>query len=101
MPDTDILTPAQRGGAKMDEVKPDWRQTTSPDRLDMHSITDCVLGQNFGTYKAGMFALFTAEEIGETGLTRLAYQYGFDIPGGYDDYEFLTDDWLAILDRDA
>jgi hypothetical protein len=49
-------SPAQRGAALLDEVRPGWRENlTRP--VNVTSIRDCPLGQLYGSYGEGMVTL--------------------------------------------
>lgn len=38
----------------LSEIAPDWEYRVNVSRLDMASFTDCVLGQVFGGFRAGL-----------------------------------------------
>lgn len=42
---------------RLDRVVPGWRARVDPATLDMHCVEDCVLGQLFGDYDAGLRAV--------------------------------------------
>lgn len=42
-----ITERVQRGASWLDEVRPNWRSQINPDRLDIASGWNCVLGQVF------------------------------------------------------
>lgn len=79
----------QRGIARLDSVLPGWREEIDKDRLDLASVTHCPLGQLYGNYANGYYALGSDFEPCE---------YGFE-----DDrslgitYEDLTGAWHWAL----
>jgi hypothetical protein len=57
MTDT-IATRVARGAALLDDRVPGWYDDIALKSLDQESISDCVLGQTFGSFPSGMEALF-------------------------------------------
>lgn len=103
---TDYLDTVQAGAALLDEKGPsNWRERINPDTLDTDSLTQCVLGQVFGTYMEGMNALF-----GKNSWTfgKINEEYGFeriyDDPEGdldhWQEHADLTSTWLRLLDSE-
>jgi len=89
-----------RGVALLDEKCPDWRTRVNPDILDLHSDTDCVVGQLYGSYPAGWPALGLTSRVQAT-------RYGFDAVtgdqwpsvalGNEAEIDALTEAWRAYL----
>jgi hypothetical protein len=94
----DSLTIADRvarGVALLDTHLPDWHQQISVEFLDLASCSECVLGQLFGAFEAGVAALgisvdFTLQEEA---------RHGFDIRchEGRDVYDELRAEWLRVI----
>ncbi len=54
------------GAALLDAKKPGWRDLVNLDLLDIGSCTQCILGQIFGSFAAGVMELglkYTREDI--------------------------------------
>jgi len=90
----------QAGIALLDTYGPtDWRERINLDTLDLHSLTDCVLGQVYGDYADGMDSLFP----GESGWlwNETNEEHGFEAPmdriTGNRQYASLTAAWKAHL----
>ena len=71
----------------MDQAKPGWRKRINLETLSIASVRACVLGQNYGSFNAGMEAL----GIGRTG----AAEHGFIWPTGQVD----NDELIRALDE--
>jgi len=78
---------AAKGAAVMDQRKPGWRKRINLEAFSVASVRACVLGQNYGSYGAGMEAL----GIGRTGAAEL----GFIWPCGQVD----NDELIRALDE--
>jgi len=89
-----------RGVALLDKNLPGWRTVVNPDTLSLHSDTDCVVGQLYGSYPAGWPALGLTSRVQAT-------RYGFDAVSSddwrsawntpVDEIEALTEAWRAVL----
>ena len=71
----------------MDQRKRDWRRRINLETFSIASVRACVLGQNYGSFNAGMEAL----GIGRTG----AAEHGFIWPQGQVD----NDELIRALDE--
>lgn len=71
--------------------------------LDMDSDWNCVLGQIFGTYAAGMELLLPCEDD-YAKRERLGMEYGFfqtyRNPSAFKIYDILQTEWLALLSEE-
>ena len=76
-----------KGAAVMDQRKRDWRKRINLETLSIASVRACVLGQNYGSFNAGMEAL----GIGRIG----AAEHGFIWPCGQVD----NDELIRALDE--
>lgn len=65
------------GIAVLERVAPDWAGRVDVARLDMHSQVDDVLGQLFGSYIDGAFAI---QPHVPDGYAFLASDHGFGLP---------------------
>jgi hypothetical protein len=105
----DIRLAAKRGYEMMQEYYPNILSKISRSRLMMQECTQCVLGQVFGDYTAGLVVLGfehpdlvtrTANESGNSAV-RVATWFGFDVPTdtGMPGYAILRDAWLELLEE--
>lgn len=98
---TDYLDAVQAGADLLDEKGPsDWRERINPNTLDTDSMTQCVLGQIFGTYLDGMIALFGNEDnwIGSINEEH-GFERNFDpecLDHAQEHYD-LTSAWISLL----
>lgn len=92
-----------------------WRARVNPDILDLSSVDRDILGQVFGSFYAGMAALFpddlpalailTANPatlsyssfLGRLNMWRLAMEHGFDLPSPSHSEDY--DDMLQTMNR--
>lgn len=90
-PAYDFTQEIAAGAALLDEkLPPDWRTCVDVDTLDLLSMTQCVLGQLFGTYEHGALAL-ELEDVGALGFF-LPQQVNRAVYGGSVD-AWNTDAW--------
>lgn len=68
-----LLSRIENGVKVLDSWSPNWRTLVDWDTLSMHSLTNCILGQLFGSYYAGRSTL----ELVYSGK-----EYGFDLSFG-------------------
>jgi len=66
-----------------------WINRVDLEKLDMHSLSDCIVGQIFGYYK---YSLWCSEEDIEYCS---GHPYGFDDSSGR--YTELTEAWIVVL----
>lgn len=105
------------GIAVLNENKPGWHDFINLDTLDLCSLSECVLGQVFGSYIAGTdeLSISSCDELSisshsdvngeEVDGRRLQGDYGFDLHvGEYTSgenvgYQFkrLTDEWIRQI----
>lgn len=87
-------TCAAAGAALLDRIRKRWAWEVDPERLELHSLTYCVLGQLYGTYSEGSHRL-------ERRFPRqLSYGSSWSSDYGFD-RSYLTRDWdgeFAALD---
>lgn len=86
-----------KGAALLDEIKPDWRNGIDLERFNIHSSQLCILGQLFGSYIDGLYALWGSMPL--TGNDRPAEAHGFMVSGfeaAWAD-EALADAWRAEI----
>jgi hypothetical protein len=62
-----LVDRVKRGAALLDEKRPGWAREIALDRLAMNSCFNCVLGQVYGSYFAGLDALQVAVGYGSEG----------------------------------
>jgi hypothetical protein len=79
-----------RGVARLDAHRPEWRRRLSFSMLDMESPTLCILGQVFGTYDSGLYAL-AIESFAQ------ATECGFAATPGLQHY-WLSTEYLRLTD---
>jgi len=60
---------ATRGAELLDEERPGWAEEIDRKRLDMGSPYTCILGQLYGSYGAGLYAL----------RSRFSFNLGFSV----------------------
>ena len=94
-----IAAKVQNGIKRLDAVGPaDWRDRINLDTLDVHSLSDCVLGQVFGDYGEGMDALFPGHRWLSDGINE---EHGFEAPTdrltGNRQYASVTAAWKIAL----
>lgn len=81
----------RRGVDLLDAEVPTWRDKIDPSRLHLTNCKECVLGQVFGSYEAGLNAL---------GLTWDAADYGFSLESeSPQQWAWLTRTWHMVLGR--
>jgi hypothetical protein len=84
----------EKGAALLDRARPGWEREVSPQALLMCSGCDCVLGQLYGHFLAGIDAL------GVDGRKAAQVDHGFYLPpGGPGLYRDLSDAWRALIRR--
>lgn len=96
-----------RGTARLDEVKPDWRGSVNVAWLDMVDPHRCVLGQAFGSYSYGLYALdiMAGGESEHHGFlvpeyTEIMDLYpGAALSGQQEECEILTELWVEEIDK--
>lgn len=87
-PTTPVAQRVDNGVAALDAKAPGWRSKIDGERLRLSSHVQCVLGQVFGDYEAGLAVL---------GLTELeAFDFGFNSLYVNVEYELITE-WLIRL----
>lgn len=82
---SDIPANVQRGVELLDERLPGWRKRVNADDLSLSSDCDCILGQLFGSYDAGVELLDVAPRW-----------YGF-YAAGRQTWMRLTEAWRKVL----
>lgn len=85
---------AIKGAAVLDEKFPNWWVNIDLDTLSLSSGTDCILGQQFGSFDAGLntFSGLSATEHG--------WQAGYhDDAQVYVDYEHLNPAWREVVEQ--
>jgi hypothetical protein len=86
------------GALLLDEQRPGWARSVNLSRFDMASLTDCLLGQLFGGFAAGVIMLWNGDALSNKNWKR-AIAHGFIHPDDHRDAE-LTPYWrAAILQR--
>lgn len=79
----------------LDREEPGWALNVNLDRLGMASCRNCVLGQVFGSYGAG---------IAQLRLNGSGHMYGFDNGSslarlfGFVTYPILTAGWKTVIE---
>jgi hypothetical protein len=92
---------AATGARLLDRERPGWAHQVDPERLDMTTARDDVLGQLYGDFQAGLDQLVACEPTGQARPYSWASRHGFDLPidAGWGDYAQLTEAWRAELAR--
>ena len=97
-----MTSAVERGASLLDEKRPGWENEIDVDRLDMNNFKNCVLGQVYGEYDAGLV------QLGIRILSTEAIRSGFDAVTREScpettfsgRYNALTEDWKQqIADR--
>lgn len=76
MPTINRSLAVERGAKLLDERHPDWVGEVNLDDLEMDSIFQCILGQIYGSFAAGMEELFGEDDLNIH--DQLAFEHGFD-----------------------
>jgi len=89
------------GARLLDRDRPGWAHHIDPERLDMTTAHDDVLGQLDGDFQAGLDQLVACEARAPARPYTWAARHGFDLPidAGRGDYAQLTEAWRAELAR--
>jgi len=88
---------AWRGARLMDRSAPGWALRTDPRRLHLGSGVDCVLGQEYGNYPAGLMCLdLHGLQAAWYGFTLIAV---LGVPGSLPcgSWDRLTAAWLTEI----
>lgn len=95
-----------RGAALLDEKRPGWFRAVDLDGLELSSCEACVLGQLFGGYVAGTWALFAedgrpGQDAVDCGFS-LSWWEADELRKRYGDdneliYGWLTEAWHAAV----
>jgi hypothetical protein len=85
----------ERGAALLDRHYAGWEDRIDPDRLDLGSSSDCVLGQLYGHYGGGLVKVFgNMERVG------VKVEHGFTLgaapASGH--YVPLTAAWRRLIE---
>lgn len=82
MSTVDYAARVKRGAELLDRERPGWAREIDVHRLEVNSHCNCVLGQVYGTFLSGCFALGTHEEA-ENGflVTFRSPDFGFSLWG--------------------
>jgi hypothetical protein len=87
----------ERGAAFLDTRVPGWRDRIDPETLRINSSDKCVLGQLFGSYELGCFAVGKVPyETAALGFTHSLTILGAGT-GGTDEWAELNREWQAFL----
>lgn len=89
-------TPAPNGAAFLDKQMPGWADKINLDDFSIVYPWNCVLGQLYGDYLAGVKTVGLTEE-------HAARDYGFDrcCCGGTSDYTYkdLEKEWMFLIEQ--
>lgn len=89
-----VLENVERGAALLDLRCPGWEDGIELDTLDVGLSGECVLGQLYGDYGAGLTA------IGLAGTTDERRAHGFTVRlGSFDTAPELTDAWRRLIEE--
>lgn len=96
----DVKEAAHRGAQFLDNVLPEgWFREIKVDRIELNSCIDCILGQLFGGYSAGLTALEADMMAAETEDYYPPEFFGF--VGGSTDNDYawstLTREWRKLI----
>jgi hypothetical protein len=102
----------KRGAVLLDQERPGWRDEIDLATLDLSDGCSCILGQVFGYYSDGVWALFEvdlsdddcfAEAFEETEDLRIVVSHGFTIDRPLRSYKWhlLQEAWRAELEGPA
>src|SRR5690349_12001578 len=86
-----------RGAAFLDERLPDWWQRVNPATLRIESAFHCVLGQLYGTFLEGTWALRL--EAGDGRRYGFLCQSRSTPTGGSSDEPSLNEAWRELVGR--
>lgn len=84
-PEEDALTRVERGAALLDQHKPNWELQLDPGRLSILDYFNCVLGQLFGTFSAGLDFLWPGG-----GWAAECWSHGFHVKAVWDSSELAA-----------
>jgi len=90
----------------LDSNKPGWRDSIEIEMLDLSDISECVLGQVFGSYEEGVYS-FGISSAQVDDFLEVQSSYGFDLTHDElaDDcvkhYESLTQEWVKQICQGA
>lgn len=84
----DAATRVARGVALLDRKAPGWVDRIDLDTLELSSAFDCVLGQLYRGFGAGMYALNLDRES--------AMAHGF-LTSNMDFYDELQAEWIRVI----
>ena len=93
------MSPAEKGAALLDRVKPDWADKIDLDTFDLSSTIYCIIGQLYPRYHEGLEALgLDHNDI----LIRVTNQedYGFYAKSSDDDeWDELQQEWIDLINE--
>ena len=99
----------KRGRALLDKERPGWREEIDLSQLELSLGCLCVLGQVFGHYNSGVFALWNVNPDAynddvwvASDAFQAAVAHGFTIPfdgkgNEADEWQALQEAWIAEL----
>lgn len=102
----DLMPRVEKGAAWLDEKRPTWPSLINFNRLRLHSCSQCVLGQCFGSYWAVIdledkpFGIHGAEQ---NGVSPWAIAHGFavdcdfDNGDGWSEWGVLRECWITVI----
>lgn len=84
---------AGRGAALLDRKSPGWHKRADVPLLCLWSTLLCPLGQEFGSYQAGLKRL----KISPSQSVTLGFYYDDDLNENDDGYELLRQAWVGEI----
>lgn len=95
VPQEEIDAAVEKGASLLDEHKEDWFAPANLDtgRLQLSSITNCVLGQNYGEFYNGL------RQLGLEYAEAPTYGFSFGAEADEDSWIRLTAAWKAQIER--
>ena len=96
-PMSNLTETVAQGSKFLDIARPGWRGIISTKRLSMTQYRYCVLGQLYGTYEAGLEALWPG--LTPDAQKALAEEHGFQPTDNDYNWHTLEQIWLAEIER--
>lgn len=82
---------AREGAEYLDEHRPGWFNSVHEETLELASQCDCVLGQLYGNYIAGLNCLSSSTD------SVFPMRYGFTFVNDEAEFDVLEDQWLKEI----
>jgi hypothetical protein len=93
---TTIALRVASGAIYLDSKMPDWHERINVSQLDMHSTSNCVLGQLFGGYWNGLKAVGISTDAKDETAADLGFDY-YGLKPIENQAQLMTEAWAKIV----